>query len=109
MIQLKALCLVFLHFAALFLVGAILAKAADGEWTMAAKDYANTRFSSLMQITAQNIHSLRCAWTFGTGVNRGQELRNQYEHLRPRGIERKLSHLEHHRSYSDVHDPVETR
>src|ERR1700712_2593411 len=45
----------------------------EGEWTMAAKDFANTRFSSLAQITAENVQSLRVAWTFGTGVNRGQE------------------------------------
>ena len=46
---------------------------AEGDWTMAPKDYANTRYSSLDQITADNVSSLRVAWTFGTGVNRGQE------------------------------------
>ncbi len=40
---------------------------------MAPKDYANTRYSTLDQITAENVKSLRVAWTFGTGVNRGQE------------------------------------
>ncbi len=40
---------------------------------MAAKDFSNRRFSELSQITADNVASLRVAWTFGTGVNRGHE------------------------------------
>jgi len=40
---------------------------------MAAKNYENTRYSPLDQINAGNVKSLRVAWTFGTGVNRGQE------------------------------------
>jgi len=47
--------------------------AADGEWTMAAKDYANTRYSELAQITNENVKNLHVAWTFSTGVNRGHE------------------------------------
>jgi PQQ-dependent dehydrogenase (methanol/ethanol family) len=46
---------------------------ADGDWTMAAKDHANTRFSPLAEINAGNVASLKVAWTFGTGTNRGQE------------------------------------
>jgi PQQ-dependent dehydrogenase (methanol/ethanol family) len=49
------------------------AKADDGQWTMAARDYANTRYSGLDQITAGNARNLHVAWTFSTGVLRGQE------------------------------------
>ena len=40
---------------------------------MAAKDYANTRYSGLNEITTDNVGSLKPAWTFSTGVLRGQE------------------------------------
>lgn len=45
----------------------------EGQWLMAAKDYANTRFSTLAQITAANVQQLRPAWTFSTGLVRGHE------------------------------------
>jgi lanthanide-dependent methanol dehydrogenase len=45
----------------------------DGQWTMAAKNYANTRYSGLDQIKTDNVKDLKVAWTFSTGVNRGQE------------------------------------
>src|SRR5215210_1849056 len=45
----------------------------DGQWLMAAKDYANTRYSGLTEITADNVGSLKPTWTFSTGVLRGQE------------------------------------
>jgi PQQ-dependent dehydrogenase (methanol/ethanol family) len=45
----------------------------DGNWTMPARDYANTRFSPLADITAANAGSLKLAWTFSTGVLRGHE------------------------------------
>lgn len=45
----------------------------DGQWLMAAKDYANRRFSGLDEIKAANVGSLRLAWTFSTGVLRGHE------------------------------------
>jgi lanthanide-dependent methanol dehydrogenase len=45
----------------------------DGSWRMPAKDFANTRFSGLDQINTQNVARLGVAWTFSTGVNRGQE------------------------------------
>jgi PQQ-dependent dehydrogenase (methanol/ethanol family) len=45
----------------------------DGQWLMAAKDYANTRFSGLSEITPQNVSNLKLAWSFSTGVLRGQE------------------------------------
>ena len=47
--------------------------AEDGQWPMAAKNYASTRFSGLQEINADNAKGLQVAWTFSTGVNRGQE------------------------------------
>ena len=49
------------------------AREADGDWVRAARDYANTRFSPLNQITSGNANQLRVAWTFSTGTDRGQE------------------------------------
>ena len=40
---------------------------------MAAKDYANTRYSGLNEITVHNLGALKPAWTFSTGVLRGHE------------------------------------
>lgn len=45
----------------------------DGQWLMAAKDYASTRYSSLTQITTENVSQLELEWTFSTGVLRGHE------------------------------------
>jgi lanthanide-dependent methanol dehydrogenase len=45
----------------------------DGQWLHPAKDYANTRFSSLDQINAANAARLRLAFTFSTGLSRGHE------------------------------------
>ena len=45
----------------------------DGNWAIPAKDYASTRFSGLDQINASNAANLKVAWTFSTGVDRGQE------------------------------------
>lgn len=45
----------------------------DGQWVRATKDYANTRYSTLDQVNAGNVGNLRVAWTFATGVPRGQE------------------------------------
>jgi PQQ-dependent dehydrogenase (methanol/ethanol family) len=50
-----------------------LTHAEDGQWTMPAKDYASTRYSDLAEITAANVKSLRSAFSFSTGVMRGQE------------------------------------
>jgi PQQ-dependent dehydrogenase (methanol/ethanol family) len=47
--------------------------AADGEWPMASRDYAGTRFSPLTQVTAQNAAQLKLAFKFDTGVRKGQE------------------------------------
>ena len=45
----------------------------DGQWMMPAKNYASTRYSGLDQITTDNVKHLQPAWTFATGVLRGQE------------------------------------
>jgi lanthanide-dependent methanol dehydrogenase len=45
----------------------------DGEWPMAPGDYANTRYSGLDEIGRGNVAKLQVAFTFSTGVNRGQE------------------------------------
>ena len=45
----------------------------DGQWLRPAKDYASTRFSGLDQITTANAAQLKLAWSFSTGVLRGQE------------------------------------
>src|SRR4051812_21294263 len=48
-------------------------QAEDGQWMMPAKDYSSTRYSGLDQINTENVKNLRVAWTFSTGVDRGQE------------------------------------
>jgi len=45
----------------------------DGQWTMPAKNYASTRFSGLDEINVRNVKNLQVAFTFSTGVNKGQE------------------------------------
>jgi len=45
----------------------------DGQWPMAAHDYANTRYSALAQIDASNAKSLKLAFSFQTGGSRGHE------------------------------------
>ena len=45
----------------------------DGQWTMAEKNYAATRFSNLDQINAKTVKNLQVAFTFSTGVDKGQE------------------------------------
>ena len=44
-----------------------------GDWPMAARDYASTRFSPLQEISPTNVASLKLAYTFSTGVVRGHE------------------------------------
>jgi lanthanide-dependent methanol dehydrogenase len=43
------------------------------QWVMPTGNYANTRHSTLKQITAANVGKLQVAWTFSTGVLRGHE------------------------------------
>ena len=45
----------------------------ENDWVMPAKDYANTRYSTLKQINTGNVGKLQAAWTFSTGVLRGHE------------------------------------
>jgi PQQ-dependent dehydrogenase (methanol/ethanol family) len=45
----------------------------DGQWTMPAKDYANTRFSGLADINTANVQRLQLAWAFSTGAMSGHE------------------------------------
>jgi PQQ-dependent dehydrogenase (methanol/ethanol family) len=42
-------------------------------WAIQTGDYANTRYSTLDQITKENVGDLQVAWTFSTGVLRGHE------------------------------------
>jgi lanthanide-dependent methanol dehydrogenase len=43
------------------------------QWAMPTGNYANTRYSTLKQITADNVGKLQVSWTFSTGVLRGHE------------------------------------
>jgi len=43
------------------------------QWAQQAGNFANTRYSALKQITAENVGKLQVAWTFSTGVLRGHE------------------------------------
>jgi PQQ-dependent dehydrogenase (methanol/ethanol family) len=52
--------------------GASLAQS-PGEWPMAARDHASTRYSELNQITTANVARLQPAFSFETGVQRGHE------------------------------------
>jgi PQQ-dependent dehydrogenase (methanol/ethanol family) len=45
----------------------------SGDWPMAGRDYANTRYADLADINAQNVKDLKVAFTFPTGVQRGHE------------------------------------
>lgn len=51
----------------------LMAAAGTGQWPMATLDYANTRFSELAEIDHGNVSGLQVAFTFSTGVDRGQE------------------------------------
>jgi len=44
-----------------------------GEWRSQARDYANTRYSTLDQINTANVSRLRVAWTFSDGTLNGHE------------------------------------
>ena len=52
----------------------VMELAADpANWVMQTGDYANTRYSTLDQINAENAKDLKPVWTFSTGVLRGHE------------------------------------
>ena len=44
-----------------------------GEWPSEGRDYANTRYSPLDQITAGNVARLKVAWSFADGIPYGHE------------------------------------
>ena len=48
-------------------------QADDAQWTMAAKNYASTRFSTLDSINTGSVTTLKLIWTFSTGLTRGHE------------------------------------
>jgi len=54
-------------------VAGVTPDSSDAQWTIPAKNYASTRYSGLGQITTRNVGSLKLAFTFSTGVNRGHE------------------------------------
>ena len=45
----------------------------DNQWVLPSKDYSATRYSSLDQITTDNVANLRQVWSFSTGALRGHE------------------------------------
>lgn len=45
----------------------------DGQWTMPAKNFASTRFSTLTEINTANVKNLKLDWTFSTGLTKGHE------------------------------------
>lgn len=45
----------------------------DGQWTMAAKNYASTRFAAAREIDTHNVDDLKVAFTFSTGIAKGHE------------------------------------
>jgi len=55
------------------MTGGSFAASVDGDWPMPAKDYASTRYSTLADISTDNVATLRLASTFSTGVLRGHE------------------------------------
>src|SRR5436853_3739420 len=55
------------------LFGQIQNQPDDGQWPMAAKNYASTRYSTLDQVTTSNVSQLKLGWTFSTGLTRGHE------------------------------------
>ncbi|HEX3843751.1 MAG TPA: PQQ-dependent dehydrogenase, methanol/ethanol family [Steroidobacteraceae bacterium] len=50
-----------------------VAPLADGQWTVPAGDYANTRFSPLRQINATNVANLKVVSTMADGIPHGWE------------------------------------
>jgi len=45
----------------------------DSDWPMPARDYANTRFSPLTDITPTNVSRLDLAFSFSTAIDKGHE------------------------------------
>ncbi len=51
----------------------IVSPVADGQWTMPAGDYGNTRYSPLNQIDSTNVQNLKVVSTYSTGIPHGHE------------------------------------
>lgn len=51
----------------------IVSPVANGQWTMPAGDYGNTRYSPLNQINNTNVQNLHIAATMATGIPHGHE------------------------------------
>jgi PQQ-dependent dehydrogenase (methanol/ethanol family) len=45
----------------------------DEQWVMPGKNYQNTRFSPLRDLTAENVKHLSRAWAYATGISKGHE------------------------------------
>ena len=54
-------------------LGAAAADFPVTDWPMASGDHANTRYMGLAEITPENVHALRLAFQFATGVPNGHE------------------------------------
>jgi PQQ-dependent dehydrogenase (methanol/ethanol family) len=63
------------RFAWVIFIASCSAFAADraGEWPMAGKDFALTRFAELDDVKPENVARLNLAFSFNTGVDKGQE------------------------------------
>lgn len=51
----------------------LVSPVADGQWTMPAGDYGNTRYSPLDQINTGNVHNLHVVGAISTGIPHGHE------------------------------------
>lgn len=51
----------------------LVSPVADGQWTMPAGDYGNTRYSPLDQINTTNVHNLHVVGEISTGIPHGHE------------------------------------
>jgi PQQ-dependent dehydrogenase (methanol/ethanol family) len=51
----------------------IVSPVANGQWTMPAGDYGNTRYSPLSQINTQNVQNLHVVTAYSTGIPHGHE------------------------------------
>jgi PQQ-dependent dehydrogenase (methanol/ethanol family) len=51
----------------------IISPVANGQWTMPAGDYGNTRYSPLNQINTNNVQNLHIVATMSTGIPHGHE------------------------------------
>src|SRR5436190_21588763 len=74
MLKIRAsIAVVIVFHAALPALAQIQNQVDDGQWTMPAKNFASTRFSTLTEINAANVRKLKLAWSFSTGLTKGHE------------------------------------